>query len=568
MKKILYYIFILFVGILPLSSCSDLLDEETQTEVDKNKFMRDASEAEIVLLGVYRNMVTDGLYGYNLSLLFNISTDIAQCEGSAYTSFREIPTNAFTQSNSSVQNTWSGLYNSIYNANDFIERLEARIGGYTQADQKKATLYLAEAKGLRALYYFELVRWYGNIVLMKTTAQSKEHPSTFVQAPPEEVYRFIEDDLKFAIEKLPYASEDNVRKDNGFRFSRGAALGLLTKVYTTWAGYPVKDESKWEQAALTAKVLIESGKHGLLSDYEQLWKNTCNGVWDSKESLIEVSFYAPTVTGTNSEDPCGRIGKWNGVHTSEIAGVRGRNAGNVKVVHTFVLDWREKVGDLRRDLSVANYRYNHSIAPGPLLWTLEDKNPDYELAKEEDLDPTKKQNKKQNYTPAKWDTEKYVEASNKLLNNDKSNVNWYILRYADVLLLYAEALNEWKNGPTTDAYTAVNMVRRRGYGFPVETGNSVSDLPANLSKEDFQAAVHQERAYELAFEGHRRQDLVRWGVYYETVIETSQRLVDWFSNANYTARQFTKKNKHELFPIPQRDYDLMQPNCKQNPGWN
>ena len=563
MKKILYPIFALCMSVFPLSSCSSLLDEEAQSEIDKTKFMNNASEAEIVLLGVYRNMVTDGMYGYNLSLMFDLSTDLSQCEGNAFTSFREIPTNAFSPSNASIQDTWAMLYNSIYNANDFIETLESKVGSFPQADKELAKIYLAEARGLRGMYYFELVRWYGNIVLMKNTAQSKQHPSTFVQADPKEVYAFIEQDLLFAAENLPYAADDSYRKNNSFRFSRGTALGLLTKVYATWAGYPVQDKSKWERAALTAQLLIESGKHGLLTNYEELWENTCNGVWNPKESLMEVSFYAPTVTGSNSEDPCGRIGKWNGVSTTEIAGIRGRNAGNVKVVHTFALDWRTKVNDLRRDLSIANYKY----APNKMLLTKNDKNTE-EQAIADDLDPAKGQSAKQNYTPAKWDTEKYVKSGNALLNNDKSNVNWYILRYSDVLLLYAEALNEWKAGPTTAAYEAVNMVRRRGYGLPISNASSLSDLPANMSQSEFEAAVRQERAYELAFEGHRRQDLVRWGIYYETVSETAQLLVDWYSNANYTAKQFTRKNKHELFPIPQRDYDLMQPNCKQNQGWN
>ncbi len=563
MKKILYPIFALCMSVFPLSSCSNLLDEEAQSEIDKTKFMNNASEAEIVLLGVYRNMVTDGMYGYNLSLMFDLSTDLSQCEGNAFTSFREIPTNAFSPSNASIQDTWAMLYNSIYNANDFIETLESKVGSFPQADKGLAKIYLAEARGLRGMYYFELVRWYGNIVLMKNTAQSKQHPSTFVQADPKEVYAFIEQDLLFAAENLPYAADDSYRKNNSFRFSRGTALGLLTKVYATWAGYPVQDKSKWERAALTAQLLIESGKHGLLTNYEELWENTCNGVWNPKESLMEVSFYAPTVTGSNSEDPCGRIGKWNGVSTTEIAGIRGRNAGNVKVVHTFALDWRTKANDLRRDLSIANYKY----APNKMLLTKNDKNTE-EQAIADDLDPAKGQSAKQNYTPAKWDTEKYVKSGNALLNNDKSNVNWYILRYSDVLLLYAEALNEWKAGPTTAAYEAVNMVRRRGYGLPISNASSLSDLPANMSQSEFEAAVRQERAYELAFEGHRRQDLVRWGIYYETVSETAQLLVDWYSNANYTAKQFTRKNKHELFPIPQRDYDLMQPNCKQNQGWN
>ena len=79
MKKISYYIFAALMCATSLSSCSDMLEEESAVEVDKSKYMNNASEAETVLLGVYRNMVTDALYSYNLSILFNITNDIAQC---------------------------------------------------------------------------------------------------------------------------------------------------------------------------------------------------------------------------------------------------------------------------------------------------------------------------------------------------------------------------------------------------------------------------------------------------------------------------------------------------------
>ena len=140
MKKISYYIFAALMCATSLSSCSDMLEEESAVEVDKSKYMNNASEAETVLLGVYRNMVTDALYSYNLSILFNITNDIAQCEGNSTNAFREIPANAFTTSNSSVQSTWSTLYNSIYNANDFIETLESKVGNYTEGDKKLANM--------------------------------------------------------------------------------------------------------------------------------------------------------------------------------------------------------------------------------------------------------------------------------------------------------------------------------------------------------------------------------------------------------------------------------------------
>lgn len=276
--------------------------------------------------------------------------------------------------------------------------------------------------------------------------------------------------------------------------------------------------------------------------------------------MIEVSFYSPTVSGNS--DPVSRIGKWNGVKTTAIAGKRGSCAGNLKVVHTFVKEWREHSNDLRCNLSVANYRYNDEY----ILWA-SGKNDTPETAQEKDADPTKAQKEKQNYTPAKWDIEKYVE-NGLLINNDKSNVNWYVLRYADVLLLYAEALNEWKHGPNSEAYAAINAVRRRGFGNP---NNTVScDLPQGLDEEGFRKAVQKERAYELAFEGHRRLDLIRWGIYYETIQNTRKELANWWQtdNAkfNYVVYNYTEKGKHELFPIPQRDIDLC-PKFEQNPGW-
>lgn len=557
MRKITYFIVALAMCVLP---CSCSLEEETSTEIEKKNYLNNASEAENVLLGVYRTNVEDAMYAYHLSILFIMGTDIAQVEGSTTENWRIIPTNAFPTTQSEIQQTWAALYKGIYRANDFLEQISRKINTYNNTDKQRATIYIAEARALRAMYYFELVRRFGNIVLMRTTAESNQAPATYTQVAPEKVYEFIEEDLLFASDVLPYASDDMYRTSNEYRFSKGAALGLLAKVYATWAGYPINDTSKWEQAAKTASILVNSGKHGLLPNYEQLWKNTCNGIWNPTESLIEVSFYSPTVSGNS--DPVSRIGKWNGVKTTAIAGKRGSCAGNLKVVHTFVKEWREHSNDLRCNLSVANYRYNDEY----ILWA-SGKNDTSETAQEKDADPTKAQKEKQNYTPAKWDIEKYVE-NGLLINNDKSNVNWYVLRYADVLLLYAEALNEWKHGPNSEAYAAINAVRRRGFGNPNNTASC--DLPQGLDEEGFRKAIQKERAYELAFEGHRRLDLIRWGIYYETIQDTNEKLLNWWntdsSNVNYVVYNYTEKGKHELFPIPQRDMDLC-PKFEQNPGW-
>lgn len=554
MKRI--YIYLALCSILA-ASCTGFLKEESRTEIEKSTFLQDASEAETVLLGAYRSLIEEGTYALNLSIMFSMGTDISQVEGSTTENWRITPTNAFPATQSEIQESWQALYEGVYRTNDFIERCAARIDSWSVEDRNKGVIYIAEARALRALFYFELVRRWGRIPLMTATSQSEMHPSTYVQAAPEEVYAFIEEDLLYAVETLPFAKDDTYRKDNSYRISKGAAMGLLTKVYATWAGYPVQDHSKWEAAAKMAQKLIYSGKHDLLPDYQTLWKNTCNGIWDPTESLIEVSFYSPTTGGGNA-DPCGRIGKWNGVKTTSVAGVRGRCAANMKVVHSFVIDWRQYPEDGRRDLSVANYQYKDDY----ILLARGSSDTDAS-AKANDEDQSKRQKEKQNYTPAKWDIVKYVNESNNLINDDKSNVNWYILRYSDVLLLYAEALNEWKGGPTADAYAAINKVRARGYA-----GNGGYEL-SGLDQEGFREAVRQERAFELAFEGHRRLDLVRWGIYYETIQETDARLNSWWESDgvyNYVVAKHTVKGKHELLPIPQRELDLCR-EFTQNPNW-
>ena len=229
----------------------------------------------------------------------------------------------------------------------------------------------------------------------------------------------------------------------------------------------------------------------------------------------------------------------------------------------------EQKGDKRWALSISNFQYKptKTFFGKAGQYTIGDEKVTL-TAEEASLNPDVDQKNKQYFTPAKWDLEKYTNAANKLINDDRSNTNWYVLRYADVLLIYAEALNEWKGYPTNEAYAAINKVRRRGFGNPSNT--SVCDLPAALSQEAFRQAVRDERAYELAFEGHRRLDLVRWGIYYQTITKTYKDIKNWWSsdndNFNYAIYQYTIEGKHELMPIPQRDMDLC-PQFKQNPKW-
>ena len=574
MKNIKYIITIILFGSLALS-CS--LEEKSYTEIDMDEYIKNAAEANNVLMGIYGDLCDEGMYRYNLGMLLDIPTDLAKGEGSTTNAFRIVPANAYTSVQSDIELTWEALYKAVYDANSFIRLLALNVENFDDDDKALATVYMGEARALRALCYFELVRWFGNITLTTDPMYAyKNTLSEMEQDDPVKVYEQIEKDLLYAAEVLPYATDDNLRTSNDFRFSKGAALGLLAKVYATWAGYPVQDESKWEKAAETAKILIDSGKHALLTEgvdgdsgYEQLWWNTCNGVWDPTESLIEISFYSPTSTASGAR--LGRIGKWNGVMASNIKGIR--NIAYYRVLPSFIKKWPNLTSDLRAQLSVANYRYLDETRTKYDLQSSADNKIAFDpnqfaTAFTEGADSKLRDRYSKNLTPAKWDTEKYVKDANYMVDQNLSNVNWYVLRYADVLLLYAEALNEINNGPNATAYAAINMVRRRGFGVPINVTSNTADLASGMSYEEFRQAVRDERAYELAFEGHRRQDLIRWGIYYETVMQTAQDMENYLDGASaiYTAARYTQKGKHELLPIPQREMQLM-PKYKQNPGW-
>lgn len=563
MKKIFAFAFLVMTAV----SCS-FVQEKSYTKVGMDEYITSPETAEPVLYGIYKVMTSPYLYGEYLSMLYDLPNDEAKVRGNSIQGLRTEASNAATTTSTFYQNTWQQLYVGVYRANSFLEQMDEALPSFSEVEKAEGLIQIAEAKCLRALFYFELVRWFGNIPLMKTTAQSEIHPSKLVQAAPEDVYAFIEQDLTEAAAVLPYAVDDNVRSSNAFRFSKGAALGLLARVYVTWAGYPICDTSKWQKAADTAAEVVNSGKHSLLPEFVTLWKNTANNVWAPEESLIEVSFY----TNSGSQTTTGMVGKFNGVY-APTGSIRSNYAGGyVTPQPSFIWYWENRDEDLRCHISYADYYYKSGVGRIPLTTAvIDDHTVDvtYEMAMDNTY-PGWNTNWRRvfvDYTfPAKWDTEVYTSDDFIFENVNYSNTNWYIMRYADLLLLYAEALNEVNGGPTAEAYDAVNQVRRRGYGYEV-TYDSPIDL-FSLDQDEFRTAIRKERSYELAFEGQRKQDLIRWGIYYETIVETFNKSSEWHENYPLYCPyiEYTRKGKSEILPIPQREMDLCT-KFIQNDGW-
>ena len=153
------------------------------------------------------------------------------------------------------------------------------------------------------------------------------------------------------------------------------------------------------------------------------------------------------------------------------------------------------------------------------------------------------------------------------MNKNYTPTNFPMLRYSDVLLMEAEAENE-VNGPTQTAYDAINQVRRRGHGFGLDTVSVIADAPSGLSKDDFRKYLQDERARELCFEGLRKPDLIRWGLFLTAMQDQVNEISTHASSSlQYAAQAASRVSaRHLLYPIPTKEMSLNK-SMTQNPGW-
>lgn len=395
-------------------------------------------------------------------------------------------------------NTWTGgIWTSAYQGIQRSNVVIARVPGISM-DENLKKRYVAEAKFLRALHYFNLVRAYGGVPLVTnevTTLDGVEVP----RAKVEDVYALIEADLKDAEAVLPrgYTGADQGRA------TTGAAKGLLAKVYLTRAG-TAAGSPFWAQAAAKAKEVMDLGLYDLWANYADVYdlKNRCG-----KESLFEVLYVTDVV------------GNW---HTTYWAPrndprVPANGFGTIRPTKSLWDLFSEK--DKRRDVTFITSYVNPNTGRTVNL-TID--NPDPALA------------------TSFW---KLADLTSKIGGGGGKSFPY--LRFSDVLLIHAEALSEANNGPTAEAYAALNRVRAR----------AGLDALSGLSREQFKDAVLRERRLEFCLEGNRWFDLARTG-----------RLLDAVKAETSFSRNPLIQPFHQLFPIPQREMGA-NPALVQNPGY-
>ena len=480
-----------------MNSCSDFLEEKPEDRFVVDNFYSGRSDAEAAVAAVYQQLYS--IYERYIFLLNALPADDEKNGlGMPNQFLQNLEYLRHTSENQFTRQMWERNYSGIARANTAIENIPK-----VNMDENVRARLVAEAKFLRALYYFNLVRFYGDVPLILKLENIDD--AMAARSPTEQVYQQIIQDLQDAESALPVSYPDS---ETG-RATQGAAKILLGKVYLTMHDY--------QKAADKLAEVIENEAiygYGLHDYYGANWNpETENG----KEMVFTIEFMDPPGDGNSAMQLQGP--KYSLPGGFGVLGLANSNEADIPtrdLYDRFEDDDERKAETFTTDfVSLIDGSIHTSTIP---IFT------------------------------------KYWEENENIAVN--SDANMHIIRYADALLMYAEALNEI--GQSDKAHMYLNQVRERAFNTPDKNYE-------NLSQEDFRTAVWLERRLELAMEGHRWFDLVRTGRFIQRMKE----------HAAYEA-SVAESNKVEiaqniqdymiLMPIPQREVDL-NGDLSQNPGY-
>jgi len=522
MKKIL-----VFIVCIVLISCSKVLDTTPKDFISPDNYFETEEQARYVLNGVYSTLTQNETYGSNM--LGRMALDGDEC-WNHYTGDRfTVADNNFGANEPRILSYWKEVYAGIYRANLFLENIDK-----VPMDETKRNVMKGEALFLRAYFYLMLVNRFGSVPLILESIKSGDASSIQIpQTPAKEIYNRIIADMEIAADMV----EDAETVAMGGRVSKSAVWGILARTCLYAAGHPINDKARYADARKWADKVIQTGFHELNPDFKQIFINHVQDIYDIKESIWEVEFWG---NGTGIYTNLGGyVGRNNGIGNTQDPNI-GYAAGMTRI--TGPMFRRYAAGDQRRDWAIAPFRYvgNPGVATD---WPAS--------------------NIYQRYC-GKW------RRTYELIlprSTTRTPTNFPLLRYADVLLMFAEAENEVNEGPTAAAYEAINMVRRRGYGLDPRVPNPAVDL-SGMDKETFLAELQDERSRELCFECLRKSDLVRWNILLPAMQRVTNDLISYSGDFyDFPKRTFgSVTQRHELWPIPSYEIGL-NPYLVQNKGW-
>lgn len=406
------------------SSCKKLLDTQPSDFLSPVNYYNTENDLNYALSAIYSRLTPDATYGANLWSYFDIADEMFWSLTSTSSTLPDIVSYNYTASDPNIRSLWQALYKGIGDANSLLVNINKPVMDETKRSQIKG-----EALFLRAYYYFLLVQNWGDVPLVLSPVTSPENIMT-PRTPAREVYAQILKDMREAEGLVAGIKETGF----GGRVSKSAVRGILARVCLYMAGYPLMDHSKYADARDWAKKVIDDPDftHELNQSYQQVFINYSQDKYDTKESIWEVEFWG------NRQDvyvSSGRLGSRNGIEMRNDDTGIGYAYGQVSALGRQYR--RYDPLDDRRDWAIAPFKYNS--------------------------DGTKANwNSSQLYNRnvAKWRREYEVVIPK---NKNYTPENFPLLRYSDVLLMYAEAENELQ-GDKDAIVATINTVRQRGFG--------------------------------------------------------------------------------------------------------
>ncbi len=517
MKQYRNYLIILpCVAALLLSACKKgLLDVMPPDKLASSVFWKTEADADLALTGLYNYLYQSG-GGYATSMYeifawdnFSDDTYGQYNYGGGQTA---LSSGLTPQSGDYVYNYYANSYKAIAAANSFLANVEKVLSG------DKLTRYKGEAHFLRAFNYFWLAQLYGNTILFTEDPFQMDYTAVKAKSPRADVLKQVEADLDVAIASLPDVAYSD---------------GHATK--TTAQGYKVRVllfQKKYAEAAALAKQIMTGNKYILYPNYAgNFYKPDQN---TSKEIMFSVKYQRPNVlhqdvaVAVQLQRWKGELGTQDLIDEYEAADgkdtassavyVKGRPYENrdprMRMTFFFPGDTKAQGWPFTGALAVAT--------PGKDSWIVGF------------------------YAVKKWLDPSLVDPDYGTIDDN----DFVLLRYADILLMFAEAQNE-AAGPDADVYAAVNLVRAR---------SNMPGLPAGLGKDAMRARIRHERRVEFALEGQRYFDLRRWGI-------ARQELNGFVQNPLQPTIKTKYEAHYDFGPIPQTEIDRNAPALIQNPDY-
>lgn len=586
-------------ALLSMGVVSCDLTEKPTSFYEMDTYFTTADKAKMAVIGIYDCLAAEGSYGQYV-MPFASSDDMYMVRGTATGdgTRRDISHYALTSSNTWVASVWNYIYEGIDRANTAIAGIE-KMPGYENSDELKELV--AQARFLRAFLAFDLVRYWGDVPF-KTTSTGSFGDTAQPRTEREKIYDQIIIDLDFA--KIHLKPGNEVASSEVP--CRGAARALLMRVYLQRAGYSLDRTTRtltrpddatrknyFDAVIEEWKAFGTEGYHNFYgAGYEELFKNYSKLVLNNQESLWEIAFEP----NNGQKDNAGYWATYNGpLVDAPDAGSGAANQnffGRANAFFIVLPYWGDFYddNDVRRDVNFVDYVYR---------WVKKDK-------AQVKMSVCQEISKNMYRYPGKWRREWMAPG---FVDPNHTGVNYCPLRYADVVLMAAEAYNEINDTPK--AWELLNDVRARAHATEINSSNYASlmkapkvyDLPFISDGDEagkFRTALYWERAFETAYEGQRKFDLIRWGVlgdalraaqtYIEsweeganlfkdvdkngkpTKLEEGESPAVWdpvvWATQNYVAGHNFVDGKHELLPIPLAEIQSnAQLNGENNPGY-